>query len=79
MTHPMDTAFDLAAAILADEQEGMTMFGKPIRFVIEWPEGMPPGWTAEQLRELGRRHLHGWGLTVRLPMQMGGWVGQAND
>jgi hypothetical protein len=67
----MDTAFDLAAAILADEQDGMTIFGKPVRFVIEWPEGMPANMTPERLRELARQHLR-----LHRP---GGWVGQAND
>lgn len=54
----------MLASILAGEP-GALLFGKPVTFTAEWPEGLPHGMTADQLRTLGQTlldHLRGPGL-----------------
>lgn len=43
----------LMIAAMLTGGEGSTLFGKPVRFRLEWPEGRPFGWTDEQLRQYG--------------------------
>lgn len=68
MDGPMEEMFWL---ILAGEE--MKLFGKPVRFTIEWPEGLPSGFTEEQIRGMAIKRA------ARARTFAGGWVGQAND
>jgi hypothetical protein len=40
----------IIGALLTDRA---TLFGKPVRLL--WPDGYPPGWTADDLHQLGER------------------------
>ena len=45
----------LGAAVAAEEE--ITLFGTRAKVTIEWPDGPPPGFTAESFREYARKLL----------------------
>lgn len=46
----------LIGSLLAGRKDA-TLFGVPIRISVEWPEGLPPGMTEDDLRAMGEKML----------------------
>ena len=45
----------LMNAAMLDGGEGSTLFGRPVRITLDWPEGMPYGMTEDDLRAIGAK------------------------